>query len=610
MRLIDSRTSASASKQSQRRFSELSLRLSPLNMLRDRSKDHSATATIADASPRHLRRWEIALVGIIIAFGCARIANTYRQLSQTFDEPAHVACGLELLQYRTYRYETQHPPLARIMAALPLFLTGVHGEHQPDMWQEGNSILNSEHHYSRNLELARMGTLPFFIFACLGIYLLARQISTGPTSIVAVALFSLLPSIIGHAGLATTDMAATAGVVGSLAGWCYWLREPSLRRSLLLGLIVGLSFLTKFSVIPFVGLSALLAFFTIALTNREFVRTLFTARASGLLILALITSLATMWAGYGLSLHPVTSVSNRPHQLVSHILSSHPSLYEMANEIVEAPIPLSEVVQGVTYLGYHLKNGHASFLLGKVSNRGSWLFFPIAIAIKTPLPFLCLVLIGTVIGVATNQTEVDGLQTVPLVAAFAILLVCVPSSINIGIRHILPLFAFLSIVAAQGAMWLFARRGRAALVSATTGLILSAWLLTSSFRAGPEYIAYFNELASQAPENILVESDLDWGQDIDLLSRWCRDNRVPHLWIAYFGSAELSHHDLPSFEDLPPFEPRTGFIAVSLTRKQMGFDGKGEIPLTGPGGYRWLDSHKPIANIGKSIRVYEIRATN
>jgi len=554
---------------------------------------------------QYSRGWEVAFVSVIIAVGCSRIVSTYHQLSQTFDEPAHVACGLELLEHHTYRYETQHPPLARIMAALPLFLTGVHGQHQPDMWREGNSILH-EGDYVRNLELSRLGTLPFFIVGCIGTYLLACQTSNRPVPLLAVALFSVIPPVLGHAGLATTDMAATAGVVSSVACWCYWLGKPSLWRSLLLGVILGLSFLTKFSVIPFVGLSMLLILVLIATRQKNEPNDHFSNRTLGLLMIVIVATLTVMWAGYGFSWHSITNEGSRPHQLVSRVFSSHPGIYEIANRIVEAPVPLSEVFQGLTYVGYHLKNGHLSFLLGKTNTNGTWLFFPVALLVKTPLPFLCLMLLGTILTIGTmGNASNSWLQSVPLISAIAILMVCIPSSINIGIRHILPLFPFLSVLAAQGTVWLFRRKSRSALVFAGAGALLVGWLLTSSLRAGPEYIAYFNELASRSPESVLVESDLDWGQDIDLLSQWCRNNHVPHLWIAYFGSADLTRHQLPPFDDLPPFEPQGGFVAVSLTRKQMGLGSDGGVPQAGPGGYRWLDSYKPITSIGKSIQVYE-----
>src|SRR6267378_964780 len=108
----------------------------------------------------------IALIGL----GCARIVSSYGTLSQTYDEPLHVACGMEWLSKGTYNYEHLHPPLARVMLALGPYLKGLRSQSLGIPWDEGNAILNAGGDYWRNLTLARLGNLPFFVLACLVVY--------------------------------------------------------------------------------------------------------------------------------------------------------------------------------------------------------------------------------------------------------------------------------------------------------------------------------------------------------------------------------------------------------------------------------------------------------
>lgn len=551
-------------------------------------------------------RSQYLLLLLIVAIGGLRIFATCRQLSQTFDEPAHVACGLELLSHGRYHYEPQHPPLARVMAAFPLYVAGVAGHDLPDMWQEGNAILGDGVTYQRNLMMARLGTLPFFVAACLGIFSLARRIGGPQLAIAAVLLFSVLPVVLAHGGVATTDMAATAAVIGTVTAIVYWLDGPTIPKSVLLGGILGLSLLTKFTVIPFLFLSLSITWMLKATYSRTTEVSNHPRRRKRAVALIIVFALFVMWAGYGFSLKPITYVANRPHHLVNRVFPENGTLHGLAERAVEMPLPLSEVGQGLAYVGYHFRNGHESYLLGQTGSHGWVAFFPVAILTKTPIPFLTFFLLGIAFLFLPKRRAHDWVDWVPFLCASAILAVCLPSSINIGLRHILPLFPFLAIVAAQGIILPL----RQALVSRRVclyGIVaLGSCLLYSSFSSSPEYLSYFNFLASSHPEQVLVGSDLDWGQDIDALSRWCKENNVHRMSVAYFGSADLTRHGLPHVSDLPPFERREGIIAISLTRMQMGIAENGTIPSAGSNGYRWLDQYRPIARVGASILIYSI----
>jgi hypothetical protein len=196
---------------------------------------------------------------------------------------------------------------------------------------------------------------------------------------------------------------------------------------------------------------------------------------------------------------------------------------------------------------------------------------------------------------------------VPLIAAVAVLLVTIPARINLGVRHVLPIFAVLSMtggIAAVGA-W---RRRRVAPAARAVFVALAAAGLWSTARVHPDYLAYFNELAGRHPEQVLVDSDLDWGQDLPRLADTLRVRQIDRVTTAYSGSAEPAAYGIPVVAGWKRGDPVTGWFAVSQTLRQRGtaqlVNGRWELH---PDALQWLDAHEPVARIGKSMLLYDIR---
>lgn len=146
---------------------------------------------------RYRWAWGAALWALI-GIGIVRIVLTYGVFNQTYDEPAHIASGMEWLDQGQYRYEFQHPPLARILVALGPYLAGSRS-HGLGMWQEGEAILHAGDYWS-TLTVARMGILPFFVLACVIVWKWTRHLFGKPAGLVAVLLFSNLPPSWGTRG--------------------------------------------------------------------------------------------------------------------------------------------------------------------------------------------------------------------------------------------------------------------------------------------------------------------------------------------------------------------------------------------------------------------------
>jgi len=529
-----------------------------------------------------------------VLVGSARIAATYPVFNQTWDEPAHVAAGMQWLDRGSYTYEPLHPPLARVMAALGPRLAGIRSASQETVWLEGNAILYAGDRYHRNLALARLGMLPFFILGGLVVFAWGRRIGGGGAAIWAVLLFTTLPAILANAGIATTDMAVTSTV--ALAAYCMilWVERPTPGRSGALGLALALALLSKFSALLFLPAAAA----AIAICRWGERETDRPARPGAgrraPLRLTYAVALLTVWAGYRFAIGPLTAPR-----------AARPGAEAAASGVVErlasAPVfPAPALFEGIGQLAAKNRAGHKSYLLGEVRSTGWWYFFPVALAVKTPIPFLLLAGAGLVAALAATAGRERRRRLGPAVIAAAILLVCLPSRINIGLRHVLPIYPFLAITAGLGVARLL-RTGRAAPAGAVVAILLVGWQLVASARAHPDYLPYFNELAGDHPERILVDSDLDSGQDLDRLADTLRARRIPALSLAYAGSATVAEHGLPQVHWLQPHRPVSGWVAASLYSLKLG-----SLDRPGHDDFSWLERYRPVAQVGRSIRLYHI----
>ncbi len=528
-----------------------------------------------------MRQWlsPRVLVAVCLAIGVARIVSTYRVFTQTWDEPAHVAAGMQWLDRGRYTYEPLHPPLARVMVALGPRLAGIRSAGHESVWLEGNSILYAGGRYHRNLALARLGVLPFFLLATLVVFAWARRIDGDAAAAVsAVLLFTPLPPVLAHAGIATTDMAVTATVALAIYCLTLWLERPTRARGVLLGVTLGLAVISKLSALLFLPAAAV----AVALCRR--------GAPSETLRPVYLALLLTIWAGYRFAVGPLVPVD-----------ATRAEASSVVERLARAPVfPAPALFEGLGELAVKNRAGHKSYLLGEVRSTGWWYFFPVALGVKTPIAFLLLCAAGIVAASRAPPGAPRRRRLEPAVIAFAILVVCLPSRINIGLRHVLPMYPFLAIVAGMGVVALWrARLARPA--ARALAILLVGWQLAMSAAAHPDYLAYFNELAGSHPERILVDSDLDNGQDLERLADTLRARRIGALWLAYAGSATVAEHGLPPFRWLEPHQPVRGWVAASLYSVKLG-----SLDRPGHDDFAWLERHRPVARAGRSILLYHI----
>jgi hypothetical protein len=528
------------------------------------------------------RRWSHLVLVLAIALGVARIVATYEVFGETFDEGVHIAAGMELLDQGRFTYEPKHPPLARTAVALGPWLSGVRSQHVPNIWGEGRAIIHAVNP-DRTLFLARLGVLPFFILACVMLWAWTARLAGEAEAAVAVALFTLTPIVLAHASVATTDIALLGTLTALLYVSSRWLDTPTRSQSVLLGVAGAATLTAKMSSVVFFGGTVALVLVLRwwwargAGSERKAkgVLTLSGAHWRSLLVTAPVAFLC-VWAVYHFQVGSLRGI----------------------------PFPLTTLIQGVRDMVNHNDLGHASFLLGTAYSDGKLLFFPVGIAVKAPLTLLAFGLAGVVLLAARARALRDWRLAVPLLAAVAVLAPSIPARINIGVRHVLPVFMVLALcggVAAVAAWRRVAGRGRLLLA------VVAAAGLWSTARIHPDYLAYFNELAGAHPERVLVDSDLDWGQDLRRLRDTLRARGIDSVTTAYFGSAVPEMYGIPVRAKWVRGDTVHGWFVVSQTLRQ-----RGDAVLRNrrwtlyPDVFDFLDGIEPEARVGRSLLLYRL----
>jgi 4-amino-4-deoxy-L-arabinose transferase-like glycosyltransferase len=531
---------------------------------------------------------------IVALIGLARVAATHRVFSAVLDEPIHLLAGYEWLHGMPYTMDATHPPLGRIVGALPAVLSGAKTS-EDDPVQRGNSLLYWHDHYERNLANARRPMLLFLLIGMIATAAWTARYFGHVAGVLAMAMFASLPPLLGNAGLVTTDFPIAAMLTLALLAFDVWLDGPTLRRSLLLGLAIGLAALSKFSFLVFFPLSAIVMVivrrFCVAqaiapASTREEPPPRDQRRLTAYAVIALAIAFLTVWAGYRFDFDTLEHASNYPYGISTVFVPK-----SMAQKALwfdaHVPLPAPQFVTGAGIVEEHNRKGHEAFFFGKIRWKGWWYYFPVLFFFKTPLPFIALALIGMVL-IARRAREALALALIPI----AMMLSVLPSHINIGLRHILPIYPPLCAVAAFAVLTMW-RNARARIAA----IALLAWLFIGVALAHPDYMAWFNEAAGKHPERIAVDSNLDWGQDWLRLARVVHNQHIESVNVLFTGSMLLQFHGVHG-SDVETWTEKPGWYAMSLQALAMNPDAR-------RGAWRWLDRY-PYTMVGKSIRLYHV----
>jgi len=562
------------------------------------------------------------------------------------DELAHLPAGYSYLTQRDFRLNPEHPPLIKDLAALPLlFIKGIKFPSDISAWKDeinsqwdfGNYFLFKSGNPAEKMIF--WGRIPMiFIFLVLGFYVFkwAKQLGGNETGLLTLFLYCLSPTFLAHARLVTTDVGAAAGITIATYYFLKFLNNTSKKSLIWAGLSLGLALLAKFSTI------LLLPFFGLLIVIKSFfapvVETSFHYRAMKqslirfmvyclkfLVILAVAGTVVWLVYFYHVSGYPIarqatdtqTLLSSQPFQTLNLVLAKAASIPVLR--------PLAQYVLGLIMVFQRGSGGNTTFFLGEINNQSWKNYFPVVYAIKEPLAFFILLIIGVCYGAWLIKKPFwqkplarlkDWLNS--YFEEFAMLafigfywLVTLTGNLNIGVRHLLPVFPFTIILVGRLTnLWL--KPPYSKLKTAFLAVLL-LWQAVSVVSVFPYFLTYFNELAGGPSKGYLyvVDSNLDWGQDLKRLNQWAEQNKINKIYVDYFGGSDLNFYlgdkYLPwsSWYD-PKTMTQSQYLAVSATflQSERGIPVKGFNQPTGR--YDWLYRYEPITIIGHSIFVYRV----
>ncbi|MEO8596403.1 MAG: glycosyltransferase family 39 protein [Candidatus Solibacter sp.] len=525
--------------------------------------------------------------------------------TQTWDEGIHISAGYSYLKFGDFTWNVEHPPLAKMMSALPLMFMGLHAERldtegkRKDQVAYGVDFLYKNRlHADTILMAARTPNILLTLLFTLAVALWTRR-RWGPVGgLAAATLCALDPNLIAHGRYVTTDYPVTAFYFFACVLWVEYLESGGWKRLLAAALAIALALITKFSAILLPPSLALLYLICWIRRPREFPLRRLAAAAGTVASTVLVFVMAIYWPETlrclrgGVPL--IYKIVNR-NNLIGELL------FEAGRKLA---LPAHAYLLGLNHVAEHNAGGHESYLLGIRSTTGWWYYFPVVFAVKSTLAALLALAIVLAAGVRQAwrwewpSPMAFGLA-LPPVMYFAF---SMTSGLNIGMRHILPVYPFLYVGLAA---WLSQSKSWRAPVIVLAGVV--ALQMAECARIAPDYLAFFNEAAGgpgRGPE-YLVDSNIDWGQDVKKLGLWLdRHAGSRRARVFYFGNAQMRYYGIdemgfPEPMDQKGWDAVDELCVVNVTPLQGVY-----VPLNALARIRMRE---PVAKIGWSMYVYDLR---
>ncbi len=515
----------------------------------------------------------------------------------TFDEPTRLGVGAFMMSGapRVPYPWRGNPPLACWLGSLFVPWLRVPGgfwnTYGADDYVNGLNLL-----YASGLDpqdVLWWSRLPMLLVALGTAWLVqgwASSLGGRPAGLAALALYVLSPSTVAFASMLNSDLLLASTTLLAMRLVVRHLESPSRGRAAGAGAALGLVLLAKGTGIIVILLAAGLV--CAGRGGRPWRR----FAAEGLV--AFGVAVLIWWAGHGFEVGPATLSAERPHVSIDRRLAGNPALQALAYRIAEGvPLPCPSYWKMLHYIADKNLQGPPTYLLGRFSGSGFPSYYAVALAVKTPIPLLILAVAGFAGAWSLRRSHPASCRALAgvLVAFFALGTI---ARMQAGYRYILPVEPAGAVLAGAGLVVLGRRlRGRAFPV--VVGC-LTAWAVFADVRYAPHQAEYFNEWAG-GPEGgarILLDSNLDWGQDLLDLKRLQAAHGLRPLYLHYFGTEQPERRGIACEPGLPRPGVK-GYAAVSATYLYG-------LYLEDPDSYAWLRKRTPWGRAGYSIWIYEL----
>jgi hypothetical protein len=556
--------------------------------------------------------WAYLAAVLLVGLFFAQAVGNLSAQSPVVDEPSHIARAMAYWRVGDLRLQIGHPPLIHALAGLPLLLEpGVPQLTSLPGWEplereklNGHALWGEGRPTDRIVFLTRWPVLMLALLLGALIFRWAGERFGIRAAFLALFLFAFDPNLLAHSALITTDLGVTFFILLAVYSFDRWARHPSRTWLVICGVTFGLAMTAKFTAVILVPV--LIGLALVAGWHTRRIAPTLAALAAMFLI-----GVVVVWAVYRFEVGPF--------------------------QPLPVNIPASRFLDGLLRVKERDDEGRMAFLLGQMSPRGWWYYFPIAFAVKTPLPTLLLLGVALVGGgVSTYRLARQGnseerwervwTALVLLLLPVAYFAVSMTSSQDLGYRYILPVLPFLFIAISEIGNWRLeigyrvtlspsqAKLGRHLVTLSPYFLVsvLFVWYMVGTAVIFPYHLAYFNEVAG-GPDNgykILVDSNLDWGQDVKRLKTWMDAHQIGQVRLSATSGSLPERYGIRVLP-LPGvyqsaneygfrrFAPEPGVYVISASNWQG-------LRFHNPDTFDWFRHQQPIARIGHSLFVYNV----
>lgn len=550
-----------------------------------------ATSGQPDRLQTLARRFAAPVLAAVLALFAANAVVAARTNTPTPDEFVYVPAGLYHLRTGDLSFDPTNPPLLKMLMAVPLAAMDLKLDLDPAKrdnssgwgpWIFGTSFMNlNRERYVEAFFAARLVVIAIGALLAFLVYLRARELLSPAAALATLLLFATMPTVVAHSAVATLDVGVSALMFAGLVAATRFARTKAWGWAAATGAMFGLGLAVKGTAVLYAPMVPVL----VAIDWKDWKGPGFGRFAAGGGLMALAAWLAIEVA-YGFSGFPL-------------------------------PAPL---VEGIRFQVNASSAGEfPAFLLGNWSQKGWWYYHLVTLGLKTPLPFLGLMLAGfAAIGLAWRRPRSRGHRpeqawdrrardlAILLPPLFFVYVLSFHYAKDYGVRYLLPALPFLALIAGRGVDLLLAsgRQGRVALA------VLLAWQTAACAVSAPDPLVYFNEFVGgpDRGRRLLLDSNLDWGQDLGRAADYFRECGISKPCLAYFGHVDPRVYGLES--TFPPVTPKAGLCAVSanfLAGYPYAITYAGDRILgVKAGAWSWFDRLEPVARIGDSIYVFDV----
>jgi len=550
----------------------------------------------------------------------------------TFDETAHVTAGYSYLIKKDMRVNPEHPPLVKNIAAFPLLFLNLNfpsdspnwTQEQPPRWWvqfdlANDFIYNSKNNPDKIMLFSRTVMILFLLLLGFLIFHFARKKYGNKAGLISLFLFSFSPTFLAHGRLINTDIGAAFGALLSFYFWLRFFEKPSKKNVLLAGITFGIALSLKFSLVLLIPTFVIITLVYALLQEKPFYQLL---KYSLLSFLAgVIGMVFVVFPLY--QYHVYNYPPERQARDAEYILETFGNRTIVSGIIYssEKPFlrPFAQYFLGLFTAMQRVDGGNTTFFLGEISSGSFKSYFPTVYFIKETLTFHILTIISLallflyILKYRLFQRPIYALRE--YFAEFSMFVfmaiywyTSINSNLNIGVRHLLPVFPFAFILVGGAISKINFSKSFKILLFA-----LFSFQIYSVISIYPHFLAYFNETVTPQKGHLyVVDSNLDWGQDLKRLKNLLNEKEIDFIYIDYFGGGNLDYYlgeeNYKRWEGLnsPHDFPKGNWLAVSLNQLQGG---RG-IPVKGydqrTDYYMWLNKYEPSYVIGYSIFLYYV----